>query len=80
MSREVSIFLGLLLYFISKDENALTSKTYFYVFTAIIPLIGVFIFALNKGSFLSDPYNKSIFIGIVVSSIVIGLIFYLYTF
>ena len=41
-------FLGIVLYLVSYNEKALTSKTFLYSITAIIPLIIAFMFAFKS--------------------------------
>jgi hypothetical protein len=74
------IILGVGLGYMSKDANSLTSDTYLYTFATIIPLIGVFIFALGKGSFLSDEYSKYMLMGVIGCAIFMGLFYYLSTY
>ena len=42
--------------------------------------MAAFIFAMNKGSFLSDSYNKTLMMGVICSAVIIMIIFYLYTY
>jgi hypothetical protein len=72
------IFLGIFLNYASKDERSLTSNTYLYAFTALIPIMMVFIFAINRGNLFSVIYNKSVLIGIMLSLCLIVIIYRIY--
>ena len=68
-------FLGIVLYLVSYNEKALTTKTYLYSMTAIIPLLIAFIFALKNGMVVNDKFV----IGMVTVSLCIGLLFYIFS-
>ena len=73
-------FLGIVLYLFSYNEKALTSKTFLYSITAIIPLIIAFIFAFKTGMGTPRSANDSFFaIGMITVSVFIGLMFYIYS-
>ena len=72
-------FLGIVLYLVSYNEKALTSKTFLYSITAIIPLIIAFMFALKPGMVVNDKFNPYLGIGMISVSLFIGFMFYIYS-
>lgn len=64
------VVVSLVLYYSSYDSFALTTSTYLYIFTAIVPLLFIFLFAMKNGSILSSAFNRimilSLFLFIVL--------------
>ena len=73
------IFIAIILLVSSKNINAMNSRIYLYAFTAIFPLLGCFLYILQKRSLVSNPINIRVAIGIITTFIIICILTYLYT-
>ena len=63
LSIVLDIFISIMLYFASIDNNALTTKTYLYIITALLPLLCVFVYTVRKNNNFkkcSCPHSKKI--------------------
>lgn len=59
------VIMSITLYYCSHDGTALTTSTNIYVYTAILPLLLIFLFALKKGGIFSSIFNKVIVISLL---------------
>ena len=66
------------LHYCSNDDTALTTTTYLYIFSAIVPLLLIFIFAFKKGGILGDPFNIYLIPTILVFVTLYSLITFIY--
>jgi Concanavalin A-like lectin/glucanases superfamily len=73
------IVVSVTLHYCSHDDTALTSTTYLYIFSAIVPLLLIFIFAFKKGGILGDPFNIYLIGTILVFVLLYSLITFVYS-
>ena len=52
------IVVSMTLHYCSNDYTALSSTTYLYLFTAVVPVLLIFLFAFKKGGILSETFNR----------------------
>jgi hypothetical protein len=72
------IFIGVMLYYLSSEPEALTSKMYVYTFTVLLILFGVVVYTQNIASIGSALFSSRLVIGLVVAVLVICVLFALY--
>ena len=66
------IFISIMLYFASIDNNALTTKTYLYIITALLPLLCVFVYTVRKNNNFNSFY-------LLIIAFIIAIIYYFYS-
>lgn len=74
----VLIFIGTILFYASTDPNSLTSKTYIYILTIILPLILVFVFIQALTPVSSTSFSVYTFVGMIFAMIFISFAIYFY--
>ena len=74
----VLIFIGTMLYYAAVDPNALTTKTYMYTFTIILPLIIAFVFIQALTPVGSSSFSIYTFFGMLFAVIFISFAIYYY--
>ena len=72
------IFIGVMLYYLSSEPEALTSKMYVYTFTVLLILFGVVVYTQNIASIGSALFSNRLVIGLVVAVLAICVLFALY--
>lgn len=73
-------FLGIVLYFVSYNEKALTTNTFLFSMTAILPILIAYIFALKYGMGPNNKFNINFGIGMGIASLCIALLFFCYSY
>lgn len=68
------VIVSITLYYCSNDSSALTTRGNIYVYTAIVPLILIFLFALKKGGIFSSIFNKVLIFSLLFFMILYGFI------
>jgi hypothetical protein len=74
----MSFFIGIMLYYLSSEPEALTSKLYVYTFTVLLILFGVVIYTQNIASVGSALFSNRLVIGLIVAVVVVCILFALY--
>lgn len=72
------IFVGVMLFYVSSEPEALTTKLYVYVFTVLLILFGVVIYTQNLAPIGSALFGNRLVVGLVAAIIVICIVFALY--
>ena len=72
------IFVGVMLYYLSSEPEALTSKMYVYAFTLLLILFTVVVYTQNIASVGSALFGNRLVIGFIVAVIIISIVFAFY--
>lgn len=72
------IFIGVMLYYVSSEPEALTTHLYVYVFTVLLILFGVVVYTQNLAPIGSALFGNRLVLGLVAAVIVISILFALY--
>lgn len=74
----ITIMIIVLLY-AKNDASALTTMTYTYAISLIIPLIIAFLYVQNIAPFGEDSKTSLVFYGFIGMCVFVGIIYYIYT-
>jgi hypothetical protein len=73
------IAVGVTLNYCSNDYTALTTTTYLYLFTAVVPVLLIFLFAFKKGGIFSETFNVYLISALLFFAIVYSIITFIYS-
>jgi hypothetical protein len=73
------ISVSVTLYYCSNDYNALTTTTYLYLFTAVVPLLLIFLFAFKKGGIFSETFNIYLIPALLFFAVVYSTLTFIYS-
>ena len=73
------ITVGLTLHYCSNDHTALTTTTYLYLFTAVVPVLLIFLFAFKKGGIFSETFNIYLILGLLFFAVVYSTMTFIYS-
>ena len=73
-------FLGIVLYLVSYNEKALTTNTFLFSMTAILPILITYIFVLKYGMGSNNKFNVNFGIGMGIASLCIALLFFVFSY
>lgn len=74
-----TVFIIIILVLTSRNVNAINSNIYLYAFTAIFPLLGSFIYILQKRSIVNSGINIRVATAIIIGCFLILTLRYVYT-
>ena len=73
------IIVGVTLHYCSNDYTALTTTTYLYLFTAVVPVLLIFLFAFKKGGIFSDTFNVYLISALLFFAIIYSSVAFIYS-
>ena len=73
------IVVSVTLHYCSNDYTALTTTTYLYLFTAVVPVLIIFLFAFKKGGIFSNTFNIYLIPALLFFAIVYSIMMYIYS-
>ena len=73
------ITVGLTLHYCSNDYTALTTTTYLYLFTAVVPVLLIFLFAFKKGGIFNETFNIYLILGLLFCAVVYSTMTFIYS-
>ena len=73
------IAVGVTLHYCSNDYTALTTTTYLYLFTAVVPVLLIFLFAFKKGGIFSDTFNVYLISALLFFAIIYSSVAFIYS-
>lgn len=69
------ILVSITLNYCVHDQTALTTTTFLYVFYVIVPILVIFLFALKNGNVLSNTFNISLVIGLLMFALFYNFVY-----
>ena len=73
------IAVGTTLHYCSNDYTALTTTTHIYLFTAIVPVLFIFLFAFKKGGIFSNTFNIYLIPGLLFVAVLYSILTFIYS-
>lgn len=73
------IVVSVALHYFSNDYTALTTTTYLYLFTAVVPVLNIFLFAFKKGGIFSETFNMYLIPALLFFAVVYSTIMFIYS-
>ena len=73
------VVVSVALHYFSNNYTALTTTTYLYLFTAVVPVLNIFLFAFKKGGIFSETFNMYLIPALLFFAVVYSTIMFIYS-